>query len=163
VSSTCTSKSPSTPTTMDKSKELPARTVPPVPSTPPRGRFQQTKLARFFTRFSRSLQNASANAPESEPSQKCVSVAGGSTDVVGRTNMCSCCNDLYLGRPYPKLENCKHKPDTCPGCFSAWIAAQIDSNAWDKIKCPCQYCNNRMSYADVREYASPETFSRYVL
>lgn len=62
---------------------------------------------------------------------------------------------------HPPTHYCLHKgTDCCSSCLAQSITSSFESNVWDDIRCPI--CNWRLTHKDVAEFATPETFSRYV-
>jgi hypothetical protein len=54
---------------------------------------------------------------------------------------------------------CTHVSGCCKPCLRNWIAAQLETNTWDRIKCP--ECPEILRRHDIRSAASRETYSRY--
>ncbi|KAF2743316.1 hypothetical protein M011DRAFT_379285, partial [Sporormia fimetaria CBS 119925] len=74
---------------------------------------------------------------------------------------CSVCGTAAPLAQFPALPGCNHQSETCVACFSAWVGAQSDAVAWDKITCPGTGCEVILQYENVRQYAAPEIFARF--
>ncbi|KAE9380098.1 hypothetical protein N431DRAFT_314511, partial [Stipitochalara longipes BDJ] len=62
--------------------------------------------------------------------------------------------------PQQKLtESCTHKPRVCGDCLTRSINAQIEQVSWDEVGCP--ECRQVFSHEVVKQWASPEAFTRY--
>jgi hypothetical protein len=62
---------------------------------------------------------------------------------------------------FPSLPNCSHPPETCAGCYSEWVTAQLQGSGWSEAKCPGHKCNSTLSYHEIQQYASAQTFQQY--
>ncbi|KAL0468624.1 hypothetical protein QR685DRAFT_309225 [Neurospora intermedia] len=74
---------------------------------------------------------------------------------------CSVCLDsknLSL-MAYKITSGCNHKPTICNACLSQWIASELETKMWDRIKCP--ECPKSLEFADVQRNASKSVFRRY--
>jgi hypothetical protein len=77
---------------------------------------------------------------------------------------CQVCLEKKWRADFPArnpTDNCDHDPtDCCNICLSQTITTEFESNIWDDIRCPT--CNLQLLHKDVREFAAPEIFERYV-
>ncbi|EFW99546.1 ring finger protein [Grosmannia clavigera kw1407] len=53
----------------------------------------------------------------------------------------------------------RHTPTLCKPCLAEWIGSSLKGSVWNRLRCP--ECPARLSYADVRLYATPSVFERY--
>ncbi|KAK3329695.1 hypothetical protein B0H66DRAFT_442615, partial [Apodospora peruviana] len=77
------------------------------------------------------------------------------------TETCSVCiEDKKMGEmPIKVTSGCQHPSTTCKGCVQQWLQSGLESGTWDKLKCP--ECSEVLKHADVKRYASNDTFARY--
>ncbi|KAA8615084.1 IBR domain containing protein [Pyrenophora tritici-repentis] len=78
-----------------------------------------------------------------------------------RSRDCVVCGDSVQIVDLPSLADCDHQPETCTGCYSGWIAAQLQESGWREVKCPGDGCKVQLSYQEIQAYASPKTFQQY--
>ena len=99
-------------------------------------------------------------APLSESSD---SPAGPATALPG-TIECQVCLEKKWRADFPArnpTDDCEHDTtDCCNMCLSQAITTAFESNVWDDIRCPT--CNLQLLHKDVKEFATPEIFERYV-
>lgn len=76
---------------------------------------------------------------------------------------CSVCGDSVPANKLAKLSACQHKPDVCKSCFLGWLDTQLDSTSWNNMQCPSSGCDQPITHADVKAYASDDVFTRYVI
>jgi hypothetical protein len=99
-------------------------------------------------------------APLTESSD---SPAGPATTLPG-TIECQVCLEKKWRADFPvrnPTDDCEHAAtDCCDMCLSQAITTAFESNVWDNIRCPT--CNLQLLHKDVREFATPEIFERYV-
>jgi hypothetical protein len=99
-------------------------------------------------------------APLTESSD---SPAGPATTLPG-TIECQVCLEKKWRADFPArnpTDDCEHAAtDCCDMCLSQAITTAFESNVWDNIRCPT--CNLQLLHKDVREFATPEIFERYV-
>ena len=74
---------------------------------------------------------------------------------------CTVCDDekKLSEMPVRLTARCEHTPSICKSCAAQWIKVTLETSTWDRIKCP--ECPRFLEFADVRRYASAETFARY--
>ena len=60
---------------------------------------------------------------------------------------------------YKITSGCNHKPSICMACLGQWITAELETELWDRIKCP--ECPKPLQFADVKRNASRSVFKRY--
>ncbi|KAK5009610.1 hypothetical protein LTR28_000208 [Elasticomyces elasticus] len=68
-----------------------------------------------------------------------------------KTRECVVCGDSLAIPDFPifrPTDGCAHDVQTCAGCLSRWIGAELDGKGWQSIGCP--ECARPMSHADVR-------------
>ncbi|KAK3941518.1 hypothetical protein QBC46DRAFT_258409 [Diplogelasinospora grovesii] len=78
------------------------------------------------------------------------------------TETCSVCiDDKKISElPVKITEACKHQATICKDCLKQWLQSSLESGGgWDRLKCPD--CPELLKYADVKRYASRQTFDRY--
>lgn len=73
---------------------------------------------------------------------------------------CSVCGEIKDPSHAVKLSACTHEPDTCSDCFCNWVTSQLESSAWDGIRCPSNNCQQKITHADFKKHASSEDFAR---
>ncbi|MCJ1397278.1 hypothetical protein MMC11_000470 [Xylographa trunciseda] len=56
-------------------------------------------------------------------------------------------------------EACNHEASICVDCLAQSIVSQIDSKIWNQIDCPT--CKARLTYDDIRAFATEAVFQRY--
>lgn len=74
---------------------------------------------------------------------------------------CSVCSVDLPVQPL-RLSTCSHDPDLCQGCFRQYLDERMESTAWNSIVCPSVDCSRQITHDDVKKFASPEQFSRYL-
>ncbi|KAK3947457.1 hypothetical protein QBC32DRAFT_84315 [Pseudoneurospora amorphoporcata] len=74
---------------------------------------------------------------------------------------CSVCLDSknLSVMAYKITSGCDHKPTICNACLGQWIASELKTKMWDRIKCP--ECPKSLQFADVKRNASKSVFKRY--
>jgi hypothetical protein len=75
---------------------------------------------------------------------------------------CVVCVETLKRRDFPKSRItgiCNHEPTACKPCIAQHISVQLETRTWDRLSCP--ECPALMAYADVRKFATAETFQRY--
>ncbi|KAF2752265.1 hypothetical protein M011DRAFT_415565, partial [Sporormia fimetaria CBS 119925] len=77
------------------------------------------------------------------------------------TRDCSVCGTNLPLDQFPALSDCHHQPEICAACFSGWIRSQLDTVAWDRIKCPGTDCQVFLRHEHVKQHAEPKVFRRY--
>jgi hypothetical protein len=82
-----------------------------------------------------------------------------------RTFECAVCGDEKRRREFPDLitEECRHSVNCCMDCLEQWIESQLESQGWDRIKCPDSSCNKLLRRTDMKECASPEAYARCIV
>jgi len=79
------------------------------------------------------------------PTQKCCTV---------------CAEDKYaFEMPYWNTKRCRHAPTICSDDLNTWIASQLKTKAWDRIKCPESGCDEYFRHEDMKENASEACFA----
>lgn len=76
---------------------------------------------------------------------------------------CMVCAETLSVRRFPRrppTTQCEHEINTCRHCLRGWIRSEFKSKVWDQLDCP--ECRARMEYDDVKQFAPPEVFRRYV-
>lgn len=76
--------------------------------------------------------------------------------------MCIVCGTNKTSRCFATqgaTNTCNHPTATCKVCLKQWIAAQLDSNTYDKIRCP--ECPSLLKNDDVKMYASKAVYERF--
>jgi hypothetical protein len=75
---------------------------------------------------------------------------------------CIICGDRKTISHYPSkiTDRCGHETQVCDEDLQRWIASQLDSQTWDKLRCP--ECGLNLQHEDVRAHGSPDFFERYV-
>ena len=76
---------------------------------------------------------------------------------------CAVCLETLTANNTPRRKatsNCKHSSDVCQSCFTQAITSQFEMRTWELVSCPS--CNIPLSYQDVKAFAEPAAFSRYV-
>lgn len=56
---------------------------------------------------------------------------------------------------------CSHEIDFCSGCLEQHLKSQLEQygkSRCDQLACPSYGCGRRLTYDEIRLYASPETF-----
>ena len=76
---------------------------------------------------------------------------------------CSVCGDSIPANKLARLSACQHKPDVCKSCFLAWLGTQLGSTSWNNMQCPSSDCDQSITHADVKAYASDDVFTRYAI
>jgi hypothetical protein len=79
-------------------------------------------------------------------------------DTTGRE--CSVCAETFPPQDFPSLMACSHEANVCQECFITWLDQRMASTTWEQIACPSNECTSIVSHADVKMYASAETFAR---
>jgi hypothetical protein len=81
---------------------------------------------------------------------------------IERQYECTVCGDKKRGSRFPTsmTKNCSHSVKTCKSCVRTWATSQLDSNGWNKIRCP--ECPELMGKSDMRSLATTATYERYV-
>jgi hypothetical protein len=74
---------------------------------------------------------------------------------------CSVCGDSCPGAELPSLAGCEHPPQTCSTCYTAWLAVQLRGSSWREAKCPVSKCKVKLTYQEIQQYASSESFQQY--
>ncbi|KAF2755675.1 hypothetical protein EJ05DRAFT_540349 [Pseudovirgaria hyperparasitica] len=76
---------------------------------------------------------------------------------------CIICGDTCAPYDYPGQisTKCAHEPSCCTDCIQAWIASELESKGWDKIRCP--ECLILLEHAEIRSLATNATFERSVI
>lgn len=75
-----------------------------------------------------------------------------------------CAEDVgILAWPSRTTSTCSHEVRNCGDCIRNWIESRLDSNAWDKITCLEDGCEEVYQAADVQLHATAEQNERYVL
>jgi hypothetical protein len=54
------------------------------------------------------------------------------------------------------ITKCRHPPQTCLDCLHKWLASEINSMNWDKLRCPG--CAEILQRSDVKACATSENF-----
>ncbi|KAF2024856.1 hypothetical protein EK21DRAFT_11365, partial [Setomelanomma holmii] len=78
-----------------------------------------------------------------------------------QTRQCDVCGDEASVSEFPSLAGCRHLPQTCSDCYKKWIAAQLPNNSWREVTCPEKNCDIRLTYSDIQQTATRETFEQY--
>ncbi|KAH8675961.1 hypothetical protein BX600DRAFT_190897 [Xylariales sp. PMI_506] len=81
--------------------------------------------------------------------------------LVTATESCVVCGDdkKVFEMPRQVTRACEHKPSTCRECAGQWIASSLETQSWDRLRCP--ECPQLLQFQDVRNLASQEVFNRY--
>ena len=74
---------------------------------------------------------------------------------------CAVCGDSSPIADFPSLANCTHRPETCAGCYEAWITTQLQDSSWREAKCPVSKCGTTLTYHEIQQYATAEIFQQY--
>ncbi|KAK1755320.1 hypothetical protein QBC47DRAFT_361334 [Echria macrotheca] len=77
------------------------------------------------------------------------------------TESCAVCMEdkKITELPIRITSDCQHPSVPCKDCLKQWLQSSLERATWDRIKCPD--CPAILGYADMRRYASRETFSRF--
>jgi hypothetical protein len=83
-------------------------------------------------------------------------------DSMERKFMCAVCGDRKRATKYPDMitRRCFHHVRTCSSCVKKWAASQLETNGWNRIKCP--ECSEIMLKEDMEHLASEETYDKYL-
>lgn len=76
---------------------------------------------------------------------------------------CTVCMESFPQNNFSQrriTSNCQHAPDLCLQCLNTSITIQLDERPWNQLSCPL--CPEILSFGDVQEFATKETFDRYV-
>jgi hypothetical protein len=84
-----------------------------------------------------------------------------SQPAVVATRACVVCDDSHPISNLPSLAECEHVPQTCVMCYSGWVAAQLEGSGWREAKCPENKCQSKLTYHEIQQFATPETFRQY--
>jgi hypothetical protein len=89
------------------------------------------------------------------------SIANIESWLLPKTKTCSVCSDdkSIADLPLQITEACSHDVNICKDCTRQWIHSSMESNTWDKLKCP--ECPSFMKFHDVKRNASREDFTRF--
>ncbi|OJD36572.1 ring finger protein [Diplodia corticola] len=79
------------------------------------------------------------------------------------TRQCAVCGDSKAFAEFPDETrlHCKHAWSTCRECAQAWVAAELETNGWDHIKCTETGCKAFLNHTDILQLADSATFQRY--
>ncbi|KAI9892899.1 MAG: hypothetical protein M1814_001058 [Vezdaea aestivalis] len=77
---------------------------------------------------------------------------------------CTVCMDDKPWSEFPSdtiTKDCKHGTGMCLDCVQESITAQQQSKMWSQITCPEDECNEKLTYHDMKLWATPESFEQY--
>lgn len=79
------------------------------------------------------------------------------------TQSCIVCGEEKYPFEFPQMitQRCDHSPHICDEDLMGWVASELRSKTWDRIKCP--ECTELLHNEDMKTHASAETFERWVL
>ncbi|KAK3681506.1 hypothetical protein LTR37_020885 [Vermiconidia calcicola] len=77
---------------------------------------------------------------------------------------CTSCTRTLAASSFPKYlptDTChgKHRINTCKACLKAWIATQMETRMYDKIRCP--ECPELMQNGDVKIHGSKKCWEQF--
>ncbi|KAL2355489.1 hypothetical protein BJ546DRAFT_690698 [Cryomyces antarcticus] len=79
-----------------------------------------------------------------------------------RTRDCVVCGDELPTLSFPvkgPTASCAHEVKTCQGCLEQWVASELSSKGWDRIRCP--ECPELLQHPDVHRAAAKDVFEKY--
>lgn len=133
------------------------------------GDFGYDSLAKVLRRSRRSRKKRSRRSPsvrrEDTPEHEVFNndISGDEAPKPRSLKTCLTCVEDLTPRKFPKkglAKECNHEPNVCKDCLTRSIDIQIPDVAWDQVQCP--ECSVILPFEVVKNYASPETFERYV-
>jgi hypothetical protein len=77
-------------------------------------------------------------------------------------SICEVCREAKGTLAFPVRQctgKCRHPPHTCVTCIEQWISSCVETKGWDQ--CVCPECKERLSYEDVKFFATEDVFLRY--
>ena len=76
--------------------------------------------------------------------------------------LCIVCSEEKYWFEFPEriTQRCGHAPTICTDDLMIWVAAELQSKAWNRIRCP--ECTNTLCHGDMKKHASLESFKRLV-
>jgi hypothetical protein len=74
--------------------------------------------------------------------------------------VCSVCSDAPPDEGFPRLKRCSHEPEVCRDCFEGWLTSQVESTAWDRIKCPVATCSVIIRHKAMKKLALEDTYDQ---
>jgi hypothetical protein len=79
------------------------------------------------------------------------------------THSCIVCNEEKFAFEFPNwvTRKCKHPPSICADDLMTWVASELQTKAWNRIRCP--ECKEMLQNEDMKAHASVESFKRQVL
>jgi hypothetical protein len=77
------------------------------------------------------------------------------------TRTCVVCDNNHPISDLPSLAECGHHPQTCVLCYSEWVAAQLEGSGWREAKCPEDKCQTTLTYHEIQQFATSDTFKQY--
>jgi hypothetical protein len=78
------------------------------------------------------------------------------------TRLCIVCGEEKYSFEFPEriTQRCRHAPTICTDDLMVWVAAELQSKAWNRIRCP--ECTKMLCHEDMKKHASLESFKRLV-
>ncbi|KAH9863486.1 hypothetical protein IAQ61_009764 [Plenodomus lingam] len=77
------------------------------------------------------------------------------------TRICVVDGEAYSITSMPTLSACSHDPNYCAECYQRWLTAQLEDSSWHEARCPEHGCNAILTYPEIQQHASQESFELY--
>ncbi|TGO37882.1 hypothetical protein BHYA_0087g00410 [Botrytis hyacinthi] len=77
---------------------------------------------------------------------------------------CEVCLRALLPENFPQQDiasKCEHKAHMCTSCLEQAVMANVESNSWDTIRCPCSNCERLLDSSIVRKYLKGSLLGNY--